>query len=78
MAATITRPTLFPATTPTELLAFQFSAWYPRFAALSIKSTIVKPLGQDFHDYLDADGVFVPEGSEDLSVRLFPLDCVSR
>ena len=68
MPAAIPELTLFPATTPSELLAFQFSSWYPRFSALSIKSTIVKPLGQDFYDYLDEDGVFVPEGSEDLSV----------
>jgi len=58
--------TLFPAITPTYLLSFQFSSWYPTFSHLSIKSTIIRPLAQDFREYLDSDGVFVPEGSEDL------------
>jgi len=59
---------LFPKFTPSYILAFQFSSWYPQFANLSIKSTIIRPLTQPFCDYLDADGVFVPEGSEDMSV----------
>jgi hypothetical protein len=62
-------PTLFPTLTPSYILAFQFSSWYPQFSNLSIKSTIIKPLTQQFCDYLDADRVFVPEGSEDVSVH---------
>ncbi|KAI0802046.1 D123-domain-containing protein [Irpex lacteus] len=68
MPTAISQPTLFPSLTPSGLLAFQFSSWYPRFASKSIKSTIIKPLGPEFHDYLRSDGVFLPEGSEDLSV----------
>ena len=60
--------TLFPTLTVPYILAFQFSSWYPQFAKLSLKSTIIKPLSQQFCDYLDADGVFVPEGSEDVLV----------
>ncbi|KIM43408.1 hypothetical protein M413DRAFT_18441 [Hebeloma cylindrosporum] len=56
---------LFPVLTPSYILAFQFSCWYPRFAKHSIKSTIIRPLSDDFREYLNADGVFVPEGSED-------------
>jgi hypothetical protein len=60
--------TLFPALTHDYILAFQFSSWYPTFAAHSIKSTIIRPLSTEFREYLDADGVFVPEGSEDACV----------
>lgn len=59
---------LFPALTPSYILTFQFSAWYPIFAKHSVKSTIIRPLSEDFQDYLNADGVFVPEGSEDALV----------
>ncbi|KAF8225884.1 D123-domain-containing protein [Tricholoma matsutake] len=57
---------LFPTLTTSYILAFQLSSWYPQFAHLSIKSTIIRPLSQQFCDYLDADGVFVPEGSDDV------------
>ncbi|KAF8170075.1 cytoplasmic protein [Pholiota molesta] len=59
----------FPRLTPAYILAFQFSSWYPLFAAHSIKSTVVRPLPDAFRAYLDADGVFVPEGSEDNPVE---------
>lgn len=59
-----------PPLTRADILAFQFSSWYPTFAALSMKSTIIRPLAPDFRAYLDADGVFVPTGSEDVFVRL--------
>ncbi|GLB38477.1 putative D123 [Lyophyllum shimeji] len=60
---------LFPPQTPAYILSFQFSSWYPHFSRHSIKSTIIRPLTQEFRDYLDADGVFVPEGSEDVPVQ---------
>ncbi|KAF8208896.1 cytoplasmic protein [Mycena galopus ATCC 62051] len=58
----------FPPLTPSDVLHFQFSSWHPIFAALSIKSTVIRPLPQGFVDYLrdDAHGVFLPEGSDDL------------
>ncbi|OCH85741.1 D123-domain-containing protein [Obba rivulosa] len=68
MPTALTTPTLFPILTRDALLAFQFSSWYPRFSSLSIKSTIIRPLSQEFREYLDSDGVFVPEGAEDVSV----------
>src|SRR5580698_2858713 len=64
-----TLPTLFPDITPDYILSFQFSSWYPKFARISVKSTIIKPLSEEFRLYLDSDSVFVPEGSEDLSVQ---------
>jgi hypothetical protein len=64
----MTSSTPFPRPTPAYILAFQFSSWYPLFAAHSIKSTVVRPLPDAFRAYLDADGVFVPEGSEDKCV----------
>ncbi|PCH40250.1 D123-domain-containing protein [Wolfiporia cocos MD-104 SS10] len=70
MPTVVSTLALFPQLTPESVLAFQFSSWYPRFSSLSIKSTIIRPLGQDFLDYLDSDGVFLPEGAEDVSVTL--------
>jgi hypothetical protein len=68
-AITMTLPTeLFPATTPQNLLAFQFSAWYPKFASTTMRSKIISPLLPAFLEYLHSDGVFVPEGSENLLV----------
>jgi hypothetical protein len=43
-----------------EILAFQFSSWYDKFAHLTIKSTIIRPLPLLFHEYLESDGVFLP------------------
>ncbi|TFY59284.1 hypothetical protein EVJ58_g5872 [Rhodofomes roseus] len=65
MPSAVNTPGVFPPLTHESLLSFQFSSWYPRFSSLSIKSTIIRPLSQDFLEYLDADGVFMPEGAED-------------
>jgi len=59
---------LFPTLTTEDLLSFQFSCWYPRFSRLTIRSSIIRPLSPEFREYLDSDSVFVPEGSEDMSV----------
>lgn len=59
---------LFPSQSRSHILAFQFSSWYPVFHTISIKSTIIRPLSQDFHNYLNADQVFVPKGSENVLV----------
>ena len=62
----------FPHLSRAYIRAFQFSSWYPLFARESIASTVV-PLDAAFRAYLDADGVFVPAGSEDLCVALCSL-----
>ncbi|KAI6119972.1 D123-domain-containing protein [Pisolithus croceorrhizus] len=59
----------FPCLTPDYILAFQFSNWYPSFTRVSPKSTIIRPLGEDFKHYLESDSIFVPEGSEDVVVE---------
>jgi D123 len=63
-------PPLFPEQTPEYLLSFQFSQWYPKFTRQTIKSSIIRPLDPDFCEYLRADGIFVPQGSEDMYVTL--------
>ena len=68
MPALVAIPPLFPSYSPHALLAFQFSNWYPDFARFSIKSTVLRPLSPAFRQYLDSDGVFVPEGAEDVLV----------
>ncbi|RDX49928.1 D123-domain-containing protein [Lentinus brumalis] len=65
MPAPVSTPPLFPVYSPDAVLAFQFSSWYPSFSNHSIKSTVVRPLSSAFREYLDSDGVFVPEGAED-------------
>ncbi|KAK7469163.1 hypothetical protein VKT23_003654 [Stygiomarasmius scandens] len=57
---------LFPPQSASYILSFQFSSWYPEFRHISIKSNVIRPLSQEFRDYMNADGVFVPEGSEDV------------
>lgn len=64
---------LFPPITPKYVLSFQFSSWYPQFSQISIKSTIIRPLGKEFCEYLHSDSVFVPEGSEDLFVAFLSI-----
>lgn len=68
MPTVITPLEQFPHLTPQHILAFQFSSWYPYFSAHSIKSTIIRPLSDEFREYLDSEGVFIPEGAEDLLV----------
>ncbi|PPQ68335.1 hypothetical protein CVT24_004816 [Panaeolus cyanescens] len=55
---------IFPRLSPSYILSFQFSSWYPLFEKHTIRSTIIRPLSSEFQDYLNADGVFVPQGSE--------------
>ncbi|KZT11891.1 D123-domain-containing protein [Laetiporus sulphureus 93-53] len=64
MPSAITTPDVLPVMSQEALLAFQFSSWYPRFSSLSIKSTVIRPLSQEFVEYLESDGVFIPEGAE--------------
>ncbi|KAI6033796.1 D123-domain-containing protein [Pisolithus microcarpus] len=59
----------FPSLSPEYILAFQFSNWYPSFTRVSPKSTVIRPLGNDFKRYLESDSIFVPEGSEDVAVE---------
>jgi hypothetical protein len=59
---------LFPPASKDYVLSFQFSAWYPKFAKHTIKSTVLRPLPSDFKEYLEAEGVFIPEGADNASV----------
>ncbi|CCL99260.1 uncharacterized protein FIBRA_01275 [Fibroporia radiculosa] len=68
MPSAVNKPALFPSLSPEYVLAFQFSSWYPKFSGISIKSTVIRPLSQEFQEYLDSDGVFLPDGAEDVPV----------
>ncbi|KIK69599.1 hypothetical protein GYMLUDRAFT_33971 [Collybiopsis luxurians FD-317 M1] len=57
---------LFPQQSSSYILSFQFSSWYPIFHSSSLKSTVIRPLSREFFEYLNADQVFVPKGSEDI------------
>ena len=62
---------LFPPLHTRDVLACQFSAWYPLFKRHSPKATVLRPIPHeaDFLDYLESDGLFLPEGSG-------PMGCV--
>ncbi|XP_075782130.1 translation initiation factor eIF2 assembly protein isoform X2 [Pelodiscus sinensis] len=51
-----------------QVLHCQFSAWYPRFRALTIRSAIL-PLPQNVKDYLLDDGTLVVSGRDDPPTR---------
>ena len=46
-----------------DVLACQFSRWYPAYQHLAYRSQVID-LPQDFTDYLQQDGIFVPSGSQ--------------
>ncbi|KAG8852107.1 hypothetical protein FRB96_008908 [Tulasnella sp. 330] len=58
----------FPPLTRSTVLAFQCSSWYAAFAPITVKSTIVRPLPEEFRQYLESDGVTIPAGAEDTFV----------
>lgn len=64
---------LFPSASKDYVLLFQFSSWYPKFVKHTIKSTILRPLSSDFKEYLEAEGVFIPEGADNALVLIPPL-----
>lgn len=69
---------MFPQVSASYILAFQFSSWFPSFSSISIRSTIIKPLDQSFKSYLESDGVFIPEGSEDMLVYFSHSDSIAE
>ncbi|KZT60095.1 cytoplasmic protein [Calocera cornea HHB12733] len=58
---------LFPPLTRSNVLACQLSSWYPTLASVSIKTVTIRPLDVQFRDYLLADGVHIPLGSEGIT-----------
>ena len=50
----------FPPVTRSHILNCAYNAWWPRYRAFVPKSRII-PLTQPFIDYLQADGIFLPE-----------------
>lgn len=56
---------LFPPLHTRDVLACQFSSWYSLFKRVSPKATVLRPIPNedDFLDYLESDGLFLPEGS---------------
>ena len=59
---------LFPLLSCEDVLKFQFSSWYDDFRRVTMKSKIIRPLSEEFCRYLHADGVQIPEGSENVCV----------
>ncbi|KAG8906631.1 hypothetical protein FRB99_006419 [Tulasnella sp. 403] len=59
-------PALFPPSTRSNIISFQTSSWYETFSAVTIKSVIIRPLSDEFREFLQSDGVTIPDGSEDV------------
>ncbi|RIA96531.1 Stomatin family protein [Glomus cerebriforme] len=51
----------FPPFTEQHIINCSFSSWYNVFRRVTIKSKIIKPLPEEFVEYLHADGIFLPE-----------------
>ncbi|KAJ3057434.1 hypothetical protein HK097_006362 [Rhizophlyctis rosea] len=60
-----TLPARFPPITVQHILNCQFSEWHKLFASLTLKSKAL-PLTEDFVDYLNQDGLFLPLDSNGL------------
>ncbi|KAG8907289.1 hypothetical protein FRC01_007737, partial [Tulasnella sp. 417] len=58
--------TVFPPLTKATVLAFQTSSWVDLFSSITIKTSVIRPLPADFRQYLESDGITIPEGSEDV------------
>jgi hypothetical protein len=54
----------FPPLTRSAVVNCSFSSWYPTFRRHSPKASVIKPLEPAFIEYLESDGLFVPEGSD--------------
>ncbi|KAM0791596.1 hypothetical protein ACM66B_006039 [Microbotryomycetes sp. NB124-2] len=72
LIAPSTTPTLprpqFPPLTKQDVLACSFSSWYALFRRHSPKATVIKSLSASFVDYLESDGLFLPEGSGPMGI----------
>ncbi|KAF8340548.1 cytoplasmic protein [Cantharellus anzutake] len=53
-----------PPLTPADVIACQFSSWYPTFSKITFKATVIRALPSNFREYLLSDGVTLPKGSE--------------
>lgn len=62
---TAPEPSVFPPLHQSDVLACQFSSWYPRFKRHAPKATIIRPIPQEEEliEYLESNGLFLPEGS---------------
>ncbi|KAK4047162.1 hypothetical protein OIV83_005614 [Microbotryomycetes sp. JL201] len=58
----------FPPLSQQDVLACSFSSWYPLFRRHSPKATVIRPLSSSFVDYLESDGLFLPEGSGPMGI----------
>jgi hypothetical protein len=52
----------FPPLTGQDILNCSFSSWYTKYHRLSPRARIIKPLPEEFLDYLKADGIVIPGG----------------
>ena len=53
-------------TKKSEVLACEYSAWYPRLKKYTASSVIIKPLPQTFLDYLSSDSIKLPPHPTDI------------
>ncbi|KAI8979981.1 D123-domain-containing protein [Pilobolus umbonatus] len=60
-------------TTVNDVLACSFDSWYPRFRSVTFKSKIIR-LPTEFIEYLNADGIFLPEDGQPRAARIEEVD----
>ncbi|KAJ1679938.1 hypothetical protein EV182_001012 [Spiromyces aspiralis] len=54
----------FPETSVQDLRSCSFSEWYPRFRAHTFRSEVIKPLSDEFIEYLLSDGIEIFDETE--------------
>ena len=49
-----------PVLSPDILGRYQFHDWYDKFRAITLRSEVI-PLDEEFVEFLNADGIYLPE-----------------
>ena len=52
----------FPPITGQDILNCSFSTWYAKYHRLSPRARIIKPLPEEFLNFLKSDGIVIPGG----------------
>ena len=55
-------PHEFPPITGQDIINCSFSSWYTKYHRLSPRARIIKPLPEEFIEFLKSDGIVIPGG----------------
>ncbi|KAJ3190461.1 hypothetical protein HDU85_000759 [Gaertneriomyces sp. JEL0708] len=72
-SSSTTAPEYPPPATVDHVMHCSFSSWYPIFSSVTLQSRII-PVSEDFIEYLNADGIFLPLDGNGLPQHGFSSD----